>query len=91
MIHWRTDGKELTYLAPDGRVMAVDILVSNGFQAGTPQPLFQAPPSFAGNFLPGIRANAMPDNSRFLFATPVAQDTPPGFVTVLNWTAGLRK
>jgi Tol biopolymer transport system component len=91
MIHWRKDGKELTYLSADGKVMAVDISTASGFHAGPPQPLFQAPAGFARAFLPGIRANAAPDNDRFIFAVPVAQDAPKGFVAVLNWTAGLKK
>jgi hypothetical protein len=92
MIHWRRDGKELTYLANDGNVMAVDISTAGGFRAGTPQPLFQAPASFRRRSnLPGILANAAPDNDRFVFAVPVAQETLQGFTAVLNWPAGLKK
>jgi hypothetical protein len=92
MIHWRKDGKELSYLASDGKVMAVEISTAGGFHAGTPQPLFQAPLSFTRlSNLPGILANAAPDNDRFVFAVPVAQETPQGFTAVLNWQAGLKK
>lgn len=92
LIHWRRDGKELTYLAGDGRVMTVDISTAGGFHAGAPQPLFQAPASFTRlSNTPGILANVAPDNDRFVFAVPVAQDTPQGFTAVLNWQAGLKK
>ena len=42
-VRWRRDGKELFYIALDGRLMAVPIrLASNGqaVEAGTPVPLF---------------------------------------------------
>ncbi len=92
MIHWRKDGKELSYLASDGKVMAVDISTSGGFHAGTPQALFQAPASFTRlSNLPGLLANTAPDNNRFVFSMPVAQETPQGFTAVLNWLVGLKK
>jgi hypothetical protein len=91
MIHWRKDGRELTYLATDGKVRAVDISTTGGFRAGMPQPLFQAPPGYANNGFPGIRANAAPDNDRFIFAVPVAQQAIQGFTAILNWQAGLKK
>jgi hypothetical protein len=42
---WREDGKELYYLAPDGKLMAVEIATSPVFRAGVPKALFQTPPS----------------------------------------------
>ena len=42
-VRWRRDGRELFYIAPDGRLMAVPIgLASNGqaLEAGVPVPLF---------------------------------------------------
>src|SRR5205814_4416259 len=38
---WRRDGRELYFLAPDGKMMAVDVRVGVGFEAGTPRALFQ--------------------------------------------------
>ena len=39
---WRPDGKELYYIAPDGRLMAVPIGVQGAtLEPGTPAPLFQ--------------------------------------------------
>src|SRR5207249_7209466 len=38
---WRSDGKELFYLALDGTLMAVDVKTSPEFDAGTPSALFQ--------------------------------------------------
>jgi Tol biopolymer transport system component len=38
---WRGDGKELFYVAPDGKLMAVEIKANvTGFDRGAPQALF---------------------------------------------------
>jgi hypothetical protein len=41
--HWRRDGKELFYMAPDGKMMVVDVAVGPEFRASIPSLLFQAP------------------------------------------------
>lgn len=38
--HWRPDGKELFYLAQDGKLMSADILPGPEFRCRTPKPLF---------------------------------------------------
>src|SRR5262249_15111705 len=38
---WRRDGKELFYLAADGRLRAVELKVGTEFQVGLPEPLFE--------------------------------------------------
>jgi Tol biopolymer transport system component len=63
--HWRRDGRELYYLAMDGRLMAVDI--SAGFASVTPQALFQTtihPYSYP--MLPGDSYAVSGDGRRFL-------------------------
>ena len=42
---WRSDGKELFYLAPDGKIMAMPVTIGASFDAGAPVALFQANPS----------------------------------------------
>jgi Tol biopolymer transport system component len=39
---WRGDGKELFYLSPDDKLMAVPVKTGANFDAGTPTVLFQA-------------------------------------------------
>src|SRR5438034_662392 len=40
--HWRRDGKELFYISPERKVMAVDIKeYPSTFEVGTPKALFQ--------------------------------------------------
>jgi len=41
MVHWRRDGHELCFLAPDGRVMAAEVTSTPVFATGPPRPLFQ--------------------------------------------------
>jgi serine/threonine protein kinase/Tol biopolymer transport system component len=81
---WRGDGNELFYLAPNGKMMAVEVTARQEFQAGTPTPLFQTPPGV-------IAGDVTADGKRFLLATPVGQSASAPFTVVLNWMAGLKK
>jgi eukaryotic-like serine/threonine-protein kinase len=86
---WGEDGKELYYLAADGKLMSVDIATNPVIQAGVPKALFQTP-------LPprmGVRESwdLTPDGKRFLFLAPVGPSGEVSFTVVLNWQAGLKK
>jgi serine/threonine protein kinase len=91
--HWRGDGKELFYSAPDGKVMAVAVTASGTFQPGVPQPIFQGPPSAplrAGNdATPSWDVTA--DGRRFLFLVPELDNSRVPFTVVLNWNSKLGK
>jgi hypothetical protein len=39
---WRADGRELYYISPERKMMAVAVTTTPSFQAGTPVPLFKA-------------------------------------------------
>ena len=80
---WRSDGRELFYLAPGGKMMAVDVAADRDFRAGTPTELFQTPP---GTIVGDVTA----DGKRFLCVTP-AGPSASVFNVLLNWTATLRK
>ncbi|HKR28318.1 MAG TPA: protein kinase, partial [Acidobacteriaceae bacterium] len=87
---WRHDGKELFYLSPDEKLMAVNVDTTSGaFQAGIPKELFQAqlvPLSYWRNiYVPS------PDGQRFLMITPAGQTTPEPITVVVNWPALLKK
>ena len=88
--HWRGDGKEIFYLAPDGGVMSVDIATSPEFKAGVPKRLFKVPPGV-------VFWDVSNDGKRFLIpvaegATPaVSAATPAPYKVVLNWTSTLKK
>jgi len=81
---WRGDGKELFYLAPSGKMMAVDLVINSAFQARTPTPLFQTP---SGVIVGDVTA----DGKRFLLVTPIGPSASAPFTVVLNWMAGTNK
>jgi Tol biopolymer transport system component len=81
---WRGDGREIVYLAPDGKMMAVAVGPGQEFRVGTPTPLFQTP---AGTIVGDVTA----DGKRFLLIAPVGPSASVPFTVVLNWTAGLKK
>jgi eukaryotic-like serine/threonine-protein kinase len=81
---WREDGRELFYLAPDGKMMAVEVISQQEFQVGMPTPLFQTPPG-------AIVGDVTADGKRFLLVTPVGPSASVPFTVVLNWTAGLKR
>jgi serine/threonine protein kinase len=83
---WSRDGRELYFLDPDNKLMAVPVRSGEQFQAGAPQPLFDV--RLSGN------ANASYDVSadgRFLFATPTEQAATLPMTVVVNWPAMLKK
>ncbi len=86
---WRKDGRELFYLADDGRLMAVPVSAGNTFEPGSPEPLFQI--RFLGALFGGIEHYAVSaDGQRFLMNVAVEEAASP-ITIVLNWTAGLKK
>jgi Tol biopolymer transport system component len=85
---WSRDGKELYYLAPEGKVMNVEIATSPEFRAGVPRALFQTPPSAISTSESSW--DLTPDGKRFLFAVPTEQGAAP-FTVVLNWQAALKR
>jgi Tol biopolymer transport system component/tRNA A-37 threonylcarbamoyl transferase component Bud32 len=85
---WRRDGKELFFLAPDEKLMAVDVNTASAtLQAGIPKELFQAqtiPPWYWRNiYVPSA------DGQRFLMLTPASEAKPEPITVVVNWPAML--
>jgi Tol biopolymer transport system component len=81
---WRGDGREIFYLAPNGKMMAVAVGAGREFRVGTPTPLFQTPSG-------AIFGDVAADGERFLLIAPAGPSASVPFTVVLNWTAGLRK
>jgi Tol biopolymer transport system component len=78
---WSRDGRELFYIARDGKLMAVPVTSGTTFVPGIPVPLFD---TRVAGFAP---YDVTPDG-RFLINTiPEATASPIG--VVLNWQAGL--
>jgi hypothetical protein len=82
--HWRYDGKEMFYVAPDGAMMSVEIDMKNGFQPGVPKQLFK---------LPGeIRFwDVTHDGQKFLVPVPVTAANSAPYNVIVNWTSTLKK
>ena len=87
---WRRDGRELYFLAPDGKLMAVPVSAGTAFTAGRPQELFQTPLT-VNRAQPGrdARYDVAPDG-RFLIVAPVAAPAQTPFTILVNWTSALK-
>ncbi|HEX5854746.1 MAG TPA: protein kinase [Thermoanaerobaculia bacterium] len=82
---WRRDGKELFYLAPDHKLMAVAVKAGATFEMEAPQALFEARLKED----PDREFDVSADGQRFLLVTPGDESTPP-ISLVQNWTVLLR-
>jgi eukaryotic-like serine/threonine-protein kinase len=87
---WRRDGKELFYLAPDAKLMAVDVKGGTTFEAGSARPLFQTHRREHVASTDMFSYDVAPDGQHFLVNTDVGDATPPSPTIVVNWPAALR-
>jgi Tol biopolymer transport system component len=89
---WGRDGKELFYVAADGKLMAVSVTPDAiTFAPGVPQPLFDLHGPSAFNRFLGTNYAPSRDGRRFL-VNRIVGDIPRTPMTVmLNWTAVLKK
>jgi len=84
---WRADGKELYFIAPDGKLMAAPVMISNSaFEPGTPVALFQTRIVMvgAGGTLIHPQYTVSADG-RFLINQPVEESTATPITLILNW------
>jgi Tol biopolymer transport system component len=81
---WRGDGKELFYVSPDGRLMAVDVRAEEArIEVGLPVALFAGVNSTPNTDHFAVTA----DGQRFLLTAPVEDDSEARIHVILNWTA----
>jgi len=95
---WRPDGKELFYVAPDAKLMAVPIRVAadaHGLDVGVPVALFQTHLAVGGNIpSAGFQAHAqyaVASDGRFLMNVQAEDAVTTPIAIVQNWPAVLRK
>ena len=86
-VRWRDDGRELFYIALDGRLMAVPIQLDAAkrtIESGTPVPLFMT--RIGGAVLPIARQQYLvsPDGQRFLMNVISGQESTQPITLVLN-------
>jgi hypothetical protein len=87
-VQWRRDGKELFYIAPDNRLMAVPIRLAPdrpAIESDAPIPLFATRFGGAWQAPPGREYVVSPD-ARFLMNTALEEPISPISV-IPNWKA----
>ena len=88
---WRRDGKELFFVAPGNRLMAVPVAPSSNGQApnfGAPVALFAARLTLMGS--PKHQYAVAPDGQRFLMVVSADETIPSPITIVQNWLAGVQ-
>src|SRR5262249_23997610 len=83
---WRAHCKELYFLAPEGKLMAVAVMASGSkFEAGKPVPLF--PTRILNGAIGTVNKPqyAVSRDGRFLINQPVETSTTPPITLILNW------
>jgi Tol biopolymer transport system component len=81
---FRRDGKELFYLAANGRLMAVEVKANtSGLEFSAPKPLFETHST--------DRYAVTADGQRFLFSTPIEESVSAPITVILNWTAEAKR
>ena len=82
--HWRSDGKEMFYMMPQGALMSVDIDMKDGFQPGTPKQLFKLPGE--ARFWDVTR-----DGQKFLIPVAATSGSSAPYNVIVNWTSTMKK
>jgi serine/threonine protein kinase len=87
---WRSDGKELYYLAPDRRLMASSVATGEaGLTFAPAVALFEGPG--VNPDIDRTQFSPSPDGSRFLFNAHVEDPTPAGLTVIINWPTLVKK
>jgi Tol biopolymer transport system component len=87
---WRSDGKEIFYLAPDKRLMAAAVNGQNSaFEVGAVRALFDTRAPSTIN--PRSAYDVSPDGRRFLVNTLADGDAAAPITLVVNWRALLKR
>jgi serine/threonine protein kinase len=88
---WRQDGKELFYLSPEGKMMAVAVTTGASFESGSPVALFQThrrqPISAEDVFSYDVSG----DGQKFLILTKVDETNAAPLAITLNWASEMEK
>jgi dipeptidyl aminopeptidase/acylaminoacyl peptidase len=91
---WRRDGKEISYIAPDGKMMAVPVESGEGgFRPGKAQALFDSK-LVSGDY--GYRSvmreyDVSADGQRFLLNQPASDTTEMPITVIVNWPKLLQR
>jgi eukaryotic-like serine/threonine-protein kinase len=86
---WRHDGRELFYIAPDRKLMAVDITLSPRFEASVPKTLFDTRVLTTSDFRNHYVVTA--DGQRFLINSFTEERGTIPINVVKNWSTLLKR
>ena len=87
---WRQDGRELFFLASDGRLMAVGVKSGSTFEAERPESLFTAAVrNFVG--LSRRQYDVTADGQRFILNAALEEQRSVPITLVQNWAAKARR
>jgi Tol biopolymer transport system component len=84
---WRRDGKELFFLAPDRKLMSVEIRWAPNPKPSSPLPLFQTR-VYVANFLSGYAVSQ--NGQRFLINAPTEDEESEPVTVIANWNPVVR-
>jgi hypothetical protein len=85
---WRKDGKELFYVALDGRIMSVAMTLTPTLEAAQPRELFSAITLTSGPF---AEYSVAPDAQHFLMILPFEDPRSESFTIITHWSSTLRR
>jgi eukaryotic-like serine/threonine-protein kinase len=85
---WRKDGKELFFLALDGKLMAVDLNVGSTIEPELPKVLFQTKIAVTGST---DQYAVTGDGTRFLIPERLESQTVAPITVLTNWTSLLKR
>jgi len=89
-VRWSADGRELYYVAPDGKLMAVSFTAGAPPQLRLPAALFQAHLANGNNVVGNKAQYAVSRDGRFLLDTVVEAPSAP-IVVMVNWASRLER
>ncbi len=82
---WRRDGRELYFITPDKKVMAVPVKLGATFEAGVPKELFVSRISSSSLGVAGYNYAVTGDGQRFLINSSIADARQDPITVVVNW------
>lgn len=88
---WRRDGKELFYLSPDGKMMAVPVKSNGSFETGAPVVLFQTHLRQPISALDHVSYDVTADGQKFLLNSKSSFVNTAPVSVILNWISEMEK
>jgi Tol biopolymer transport system component len=88
---WRSNDKELFYLAPNGMLMAAEVKTNDSFEAGSPSALFRTHPRQPISAMDFFSYDVSADGQKFLVNTKVDTSSSAPLSVILNWSAEMDK